>query len=178
LNEDADPKRQKVAGDLGLSSILCYPNNHLVLLCASTNTSRTILYSPDFERNKINEVPVHNNSNQPMSDRIQSAAIMVDDAVFILLNDDNRVFVVRRSAQSWQSTPVKYNNSLFRERLSKRDERTSIAARDSSSAVLLWVKDSVPCYTLIKVPENGQVEIGRVSAVTNNPWSSPPYMPT
>jgi hypothetical protein len=109
-----------------------------------------------------------------MSDRIQSAAIMVDDPVFILLDDDNRLFVVRRTRQTWQSTLVKHSNSLVRERLSRREERTSIAAKDSSTAVLLWVKDNVPCCSSIKVQDNGDVEVGRVSAITNNPWSSSP----
>src|SRR4051794_28958590 len=114
---------QKIAGDLRLSSVLCYPssrpNSHLVLLCASTNTSKTILFSLDFERIMVDELTVHNTSNQPMSDRIQSATIMVDDPVFILLDDDNRLFVVRRTEQTWQHTLVKHSNSLVRERLSR-----------------------------------------------------------
>lgn len=169
---------QKTAGDWRLSSVLCYPSSHpsshLVLLCASTNTSKTILFSLDFERDRFDELPVHGPSKQPMSGRIQSAAIMVDDPVFILLDDDNRPFVVRRTEQTWQSTLVKHSNSLVRERLSRREERTSIAAKDSSTAVLLWIKDNVPCYSSIKLQDNGDVEVGRVSAITNNPWSSSP----
>jgi hypothetical protein len=142
------------------------------MLCASTNTSKTILFSLDYERNEIDEVPIHDASKQPMSDRIQSAAIMVDNRVFILVDDNNRLFVVRRTEQTWQSTLVRHS-SLVRERLSKREERTSIAAKDSSSAVLLWIKDNVPCWTSIKLQDNGHVEAGKVSAITNNPWSSP-----
>lgn len=166
---------QKTAGDLSLSSVLCYPSSHpsshLVLLCASTNTSKTILFSLDFERNTVDKLPVH---KQLMSDRIQSAAIMVDDPVFILLDDDNRLFVIRRTEQTWQSTLVKHSNSLVRERLSRREERTSIAAKDSSTAVLLWIKDNVPYYSSIKLQDNGGVEVGRVSTITNNPWCSSP----
>ena len=128
---------QKYSRDLGLSSIVYDPRSSIICICSSTAQGHTWL----IDRITKTAIMITDNIFRPFpGDQIQCATA-VPGAVpqFVMVNDSNKVFILRYENSRWKPHPVNVKLDSVRKEVNRADEKMSIAAMDGQIR-LFWMQ--------------------------------------
>ena len=128
---------QKYTRDLGLSSIVYDPRSSTICICSSTAQGHTWL----IDRIKKTAIMITYKSFRPFpGDQIQCAtAVPGTVSQFVMVNDSNKVFILRYENSRWKPHPVNVKLDSVRKQVNRADEKMSIAAMDGQIR-LFWMQ--------------------------------------
>jgi hypothetical protein len=132
---------QRYHMDFHLSSIICHLESDNILLCASTDRNQTIIYqlnSPTI--GEIDTRVINYKKYKPFpGDRIQHAVARPGlPATFIVVNDANQVFTLKWLGHGWQISALPLHSSTSRPRITKAEDKMSIAVMRNGNIRLFW----------------------------------------
>ena len=128
---------QKYPRDLGLSSIVYDPRSSTICICSSTAQGHTWL----IDRITKNAIIVTDDIFRPFpGDQIQCATALPGTVPqFVMVNDSNKVFILRYENSRWKPHPVNVKFDSVRKEVNRSDEKMSIAAMDGQIR-LFWMQ--------------------------------------
>ena len=128
---------QRYSRDLGLSSIVYDPRSSTICICSSTAQGHTWL----INRIAKTAIPITDTTFRPFpGDQIQCAtAVPGTVPQFVMVNDSNKVFILRYENSRWKPHPVNVRLDSVRKDVNRADEKMSIAAMDSQIR-LFWMQ--------------------------------------
>ena len=128
---------QGYSRDLGLSSIVYDPRSSSICICSSTAQGHTWL----IDRMTKNAIIITDDVFRPFpGDQIQCAtAVPGTVPQFVMVNDSNKVFILRYENGRWKPHPVNVKLDSVRKEVNRSDEKMSIAAMDGQIR-LFWMQ--------------------------------------
>src|SRR5437868_1933370 len=124
--------------DFHLSSI--HLESDCILLCASTDRNRTIIYQLNSpSKGKIESHFITNRYKPFPGDRIQRAAVKPGSSpAFVLVNDSNQVFTLKLLGRGWKTSALQLHSSTSRASIAKAKDKMSVAVTRNGIIRLFW----------------------------------------